>query len=128
MKNLHRKISAMLLAGMVVFGGVAVSGVSSFAASSEQISVKKSLQEINARKVKNIVGMCGYNVVSVNNNGKEIDKIAKEKYAGIKYQKSSGSNLKNPYQIPLNLNNSKRYGYGLVKVLCQDVYYLIKLN
>ena len=37
MKNLYKKISAVILAGMVVFGGVAASGVQSFAASSKVI-------------------------------------------------------------------------------------------
>ena len=37
MKNLYKKISAVVLAGMVVFGGVSASGVQSFAASSKVI-------------------------------------------------------------------------------------------
>ena len=86
MKSLHKKLSAMLLAGVVVIGGVVGSGVSSFAASKvAKVNVKQeSYQDI---KVKNIVRRAGCKVLDISKNSKEIDKIAKEKHLGKKYQK-----------------------------------------
>ena len=44
MKNIHKKISAILLASMVVSGGVVASGVSSFA-NSNSVFINQSQQK-----------------------------------------------------------------------------------
>ena len=49
MKNLNRKISAVALSSMVMFGGVAVSGISSFAASSKGVSVEQQKDGVRER-------------------------------------------------------------------------------
>ena len=126
MKNLHRKISAMLLAGMLVVGGVALSGVNSLAVSKGyNIGMNSQIQ-----RVKSIVNGYGGEVLLESRNGSEIDKFVQKHHSGIgsKYQKHSGRKINNPYQIPLHLNNAKRFKRELVKIQCQDFYYLIKVN
>lgn len=130
MKSLHKKLSAMLLAGVVVIGGVVGSGVSSFAASAKVAKAKVVQSDYQDRqniKVKNIVKRAGGQVLKSSKNGREIDKLVKQDYSGKKYLKSGGD-VRNICSIPLNFNQFKHKGIKLVKIKCQDFYYLIQLN
>ena len=126
MKSLHKKLSAMLLAGVVVLGGVVGSGVSSFAASKgANLGIEREVQ-----RVKSVVKKAGAEVVLVNKNGKEVDNIVKQDYKDCyrkEYLKNGGS-VKSAYQVPINFNKFRHDGKKLVKVKCQDFYYLIKLS
>ena len=120
MKSLNKKISAIVLAGMVVMGGVLSSGVSSFAAVAKNVSVQ------------------GHQYKQVENLSKQYGKIIavdkEEKNLEGKYNKSKCYNngrkviIKNPYEIPKHLVNANRYKKEFVKIEFSGFYYLIKLN
>ena len=56
MKNLNKKISSVVLASMVLFGGFAASGVQSFASSKgESLVVKKNLYNPDMEKLDDAV-------------------------------------------------------------------------
>ena len=121
MKNLHRKISAMLLAGMVVVGGVAVSGVQSFA------SANKIYSPGEERQIQRVKFYCrDYGEVYENKDEKEINKRI-EDYS-LLYGSRRGFSVRNPYEIPGHLQKAKYSGKEFVKVKCNNIYYLIKIK
>ena len=124
MKNLHRKISAMLLAGIVVFGGVAVSGVSSFAASSRVSSV--ALQS-EARRMKSVCGMYG-DEASLVKDESEFNKLIGDCNKSDLYNRGKKVIVRNPYELPGHLRSAKYYGKKYVKVQYNSGLYLIKIN
>jgi hypothetical protein len=120
MKNLHKKIGAMVLAGMVVFGGVAAGGVNSFAASNK-VMVSNKIQERKVRNVENIIRGYGQLLgVSPNEEGLDKINIGKDK-KNRKIMRVNG-----PCEIPLILINANKGPRKVIKVRCQDMYYLIK--
>lgn len=135
MKNLHKKIGAMFLAGMVVLGGVAVSGVNSFAASSNnKVVVKNSLQQSNYQKVERMANKFNGEIVKDSNNNKEFKNYLKEKKIKnnnknpkILYD-NSRSDIRNQSQIALPLNNAKNRKIPFVAIQFQGKYYLIQIN
>ena len=118
MKSLNKKISAILLAGMVVMGGVVSSGLSSFAASAKNVSVQSNYQR---KRVENICKDYG-RIIEESNNEND-----------LKYDKSKCYNngrkviVRNPYEIPSHLVKAKRYGKEFVKIQFAGFYYLIQV-
>lgn len=125
MKNLHKKIGAMFLAGMVVLGGVAVSGVNSFAASNNsKICVSNNVKEMQKIKVKNSIRDYG-ELLEVSSNEKDlVDKIKSEKYKCPR----KIIEVKSQSEIPLKLIQSKRGKWQAIKVKFQNMNYLIKIK
>ena len=123
MKNLHRKISAMLLAGMVVVGGVAVSGVSSFAASNQSVNY---IQQGKIDKVKFYCKNSGSLLVFKN---EEESKELVQGYSKVLFYNNRRDVLiKYPSEIPGHLQKAKYYGKKFVKLKYQDVYFLVELK
>ena len=124
MKNLHKKIGAMFLAGMVVAGGVGISGANSFAASGD------SIQKYQSKKLQSIFKLYHYNIIKESNDKKVIDKEVALNYSDKKVQdisRNGRNDIKNPYEIPIHLQNCKNRGINFVKVKSNGIYYLIKL-
>ena len=133
MKSLNKKISAIVLAGMVVMGGVLSSGVSSFAASAKNVSVQENQQ------IKKVERYCnGYGkVINVDKDKKKVEsgveKLAEYLKSGvykIEYYYNNGKHVKirNPYEISKHLANAQYRGQKFVKIEFRDLYYLIELN
>lgn len=133
MKNLHKKIGAMFLAGMVVFGGVAVSGVNSFAASNANLSIEQVQQKnLKLKKVNFYLKRADVNIeaIEVKNNRQEIDQIIKDKYSDKKcYKKRNVPQFRDKIELASNLKPLKQRGiYELCIVKLNHDYYLIKLK
>lgn len=127
MKNLHKKIGAMVLAGMVVLGGVAVSGVNSFAASgNNRVSSLNHIKELQERKVKNIIRGRG-NLLGASSDEKEINNIKNKKYKDKKWRKNQVSKVNGQCEIPLILSKVKRSPWEVIKVEWKGIYYLIEV-
>ena len=124
MKSLNKKISAIVLAGMVVMGGVVSSGVSSFAASANKVSVQENYQY---KKVKNICKEYG-NIIGFNKDEKNLEKGYKGYDKKKCYNNGHSVKVKNPYQIPVHLSKAKNSGKEFVKIEFYGLYYLIQLN
>ena len=122
MKNLHRKISAMLLAGMVVVGGFAASGVSAYA-NSFSIRENADIQRIKfyCQSEENIF---------VNKS----EKILEEHIKSLNLNRSQfygnrrGFVIRRPAQILIHLQNAKRSGKEFIKLEYNNLYYLIKID
>ena len=130
MKNLHRKISAMLLAGMVVVGGVAVSGVSSFAYSNSVFrnSVKQNQLEMKEQRFKFYCNRAGYEILEASFEESKINElIAKKELSGESVYKRRMS-IRNIPQLISNLNSLRRVADKFAKVPFDGVYYLIRLK
>lgn len=116
MKNLHKKIGAMVLAGMVVLGGVAAGGVNSFAASNESsISIGEQRE---VQRVKFALSQKPFNGEIIEFS-KDINKI----------KKLQGSNRIQRIQndrLVLDLYNLRNKGN--VKIKYGNIYYAIKFN
>lgn len=122
MKSLNKKISAIVLASMVVMGGIVSSGVSSFAASAKNVSVQVNhhqYKQVNFYSKENgqIIGLD-----KDENNLKE--KYDKEKC----YNKGRSVSIKYPSQISGHLFKAQYKGYKFVKIKFGDFYYLIKIK
>lgn len=126
MKNLHKKISAVLLAGMVVFGGFAASGVSSFAASaSSKVSINPG-QEQDIKRVKFYSKL--YGNVLVMNSEKELKDYASRYSRRLFYNNGRNVRISNAAQISQHLQKAKYLGKKFVKVEFHGLYYLIELK
>ena len=126
MKNLHRKISAILLAGMVVVGGVAASGASSFAADKVYSpAVKSQIQRVEFYVKR---GPFGGEVLSVRSSEKELNKDL-EKYSNenINIQKKI-IKVGNLDQLLLQVLSKSFYRGKVVKVELNRMYYLIRID
>lgn len=124
MKNLHKKIGAMVLAGMVVLGGVAAGGVNSFAASSSKVVASDRINELNEKKVRFAIRDYG-ELLEVSPNEKDlVDKIKSEKYKCPKRI----IKVRGQCEIPLKLIDSKRGKWDAIKVNFQNMNYLIKIK
>ena len=126
MKNLHKKIGAMVLAGMVVLGGVAVSGVNSFAASNSKLAVSNHINELKEKKVKFAIRNYG-ELLEVSSNEQDLDKIKNKQYKEMKCYRRI-IEVRSQSEIPLKLINAKRGHYQIIKVKFQNSYYLIKVK
>lgn len=128
MKNLHKKIGAMVLAGMVVLGGVAVSGVNSFAASKEKVSVI-NIQDAKHKKVNFYCKKYGAEIIDVSNKESEIRKIIKDKY-GYKnaYNLGRKAPVKPNSQILLKIDEARKVKKQVINMNCDGFYYLIKVK
>ena len=120
MKNLHRKISAMLLAGMVVVGGFAASGISSYANS---FSVA---QEQEIRRVR--FYSRAYGSVLVDSSEKVLNDLISGYSISVLYNNGRSVEVRNPSQIPQHLQRARYSGRQFVKLKHQSLYYLIQLN
>lgn len=126
MKSLHKKLSAMLLAGVVVIGGVVGSGVSSFAASAK-VARQKAVQESYQDKiVKNIV-KC-YGDVIVLKSDKDANQFIGECSKRDLYNLGRKVKVKNPYEIPRHLQDGKYSKKKFAKIQYNDSLYLIKIK
>lgn len=126
MKSLHKKISAVLLAGMVVFGGFAASGVSSFAASSSsKVSISLG-QEQDIRRVKFYCK--SYGQVLVMDNKKDLEDLVSGYSKRLFYNSGRYVVVKNAAHIPQHLQKAKYYKNKFVKVEFRGLYYLIEIK
>ena len=125
MKNLHRKISAMLLAGMVVVGGFAASGVSSFAASNR--AVPNVALESEVRRMKSVCGMYGYNASLVKDDN-EFNKLVGDCNKSDLYNRGNKVVVRNPYELPQHLQRAKYSGKKFVKAQYRGGLYLIEIK
>lgn len=125
MKNLHKKIGAMVLAGMVVLGGVAAGGVNSFAASKEVVS-KNVKQNSSQQKVEFFVKKYG-EIIQVNKDEKEIKKVIRKKYKKA-YNMGRSVKIKNASQISVKLYEAKCYKQEVISINYEDMNYLIKVK
>lgn len=113
-----KKLSAIFIAGTIVFGGVAISGLNSYAYT---ISENKEIQRVNSY-CKN------YGVVHVMENEAKLNESAK-KYAHNKIANNGHLIVvKNPSEIPTQILNAKRYKKEVLKVKCHNLYYLIEVK
>ena len=125
MKSLNKKISAIVLAGMVVMGGVLSSGVSSFAASANN---KVSVQENPDKRVEFYCREYG-KIIGYDNDEKNLEKIYSSIYNKKKcYNNGKSIEVKYPSQIPKYLFNAKCKKYKFVKIKFKDLYYLIQIK
>lgn len=118
MKNLHKKIGAMVLAGMVVFGGVAAGGVNSFAASNRIAA---------SSRINFFINKFNGEIVNASNDKKELKKYIQENHIG-RNSIYKGGNIGVPANIALPLQNAKNRNKEYVEIQFQDNNYLIKLN
>ena len=96
MKNIHKKISAIILAGMVVSGGVVASGVSSFANS---VNINQQQQNDDVEEVlKEHLRLYDYRIKGIYDSKAEAKKAAlqyrglKRVYGGVMVLKDSNIN------------------------------------
>ena len=120
MKNLYKKTSAMLLTGTVMIGGFMVSGLSVHANS------HTTAQE---RDIQRVESCCkGYGDVYVMNSKSELTEAVK----GCSRSKIANNGrvikVNNPYEIPRQVQDAKRYNKELVEVQYHDLYYVIDIN
>ena len=124
MKSLNKKISAIILAGMVVMGGVISSGVSSFAASASKVSI----QEQQYEKVKFFVKGYGQ-IVGWDKDEKNLEKRYSDIYnRRLCYNNGKSVIVKNASQISVYLYQAKYSRRKFVKIQFRDFYYLIQVN
>ena len=124
MKNLHKKIGAMVLAGMVVLGGVAAGGVNSFAASKDKVCISNKVKNLQKIKVENSIKNYGI-LLEESSDEKEIDNIKNEKYKNKKWNRKS-IKVKSQCDIPLILIKASKGPRKIVKIEFRDIYYLIE--
>lgn len=121
MKNLHKKIGAMFLAGMVVLGGVAAGGVNSFAASSKAnkvVASSKIGEEHQIRKVKFACKLLKARVISYNKA-----KVKEDRSMGNRVYKLPNDNLE------LNLYNLQNRNKGkIVNIQYRGIIFSIEFN
>ena len=132
MKNLNKKIGAVALAGMVVFGGVAVSGVKSFA--DVKPPVECGSQEINDEawgKLEVAARKYDYKIIEFFGSGQNAKKEAKE--AALEHKRQSGKKIYGGVR-KLNQNNMEkliyniwRFDYKYVPVEFNGGVYLLEL-
>lgn len=125
MKSLHKKIGAMVLAGMVVLGGVAVSGVSSFAASNE-VAIKNVKQDAAYQKVEFFSKGFG-KIIKVSRDEKEVRKIIKKDY---KKPCNRGRivQVKYPSQVALKVSQAKNAKNDVININYRGINYLIEIQ
>ena len=127
MKSLHKKIGAMVLAGMVVLGGVAAGGVNSFAASNKSIKASQNLgQEMDVKRVQFYSKAYGQIVLIENkmNNSERSVSVNKKNC----YNRGKAVVVQNPAKIPVHLQDAKRCKSKFVKIGYHDVIYIIELK
>ena len=83
MKNIHKKISAIILAGMVVSGGVVASGVSSFANSNSVFINQQQQKDDVEEMLKKHLKLYDYRIKGEYSSKEEAKKAALE-YKGYK--------------------------------------------
>ena len=127
MKNIHKKISAILLASMVVSGGVVASGVSSFA-NSNSVSIS-SLQQ-NKDKVEEMLKehlrLYDYRIKG-EYDSKEAAKEAALKYKGRK-KVYGGVRSLNDKNIDKLLYKLWSFNYQIVAIEYKGRYFVIGLD
>lgn len=124
MKNLHKKISAIILAGMVVSGGVVASGVSSFANS---VNINQLQQQNDDVEEMLKVHLRKYDYkIEGRYSSKEAAKRAalkqkghKKVYGGVRVLKDSN--------IDKLLYNLWRFNYQVVAIQYKGKYFVIEL-
>ena len=127
MKNIHKKISAIILAGMVVSGGVVASGVSSFADSSP-VSISQSQQSKDKvkEKLKSYLRKYDYRIKG-EYDSKEAAKEAALKYKGRK-KVYGGVRSLNDKNIDKLLYKLWSFNYQIVAVEYKGRYFVIGLD
>lgn len=128
MKNLHKKIGAMVLAGMVVLGGVAAGGVNSFAASNNKASkVSKNLGQ--EREIQRVKFYCkGYGSIIVEKEEKKLNDLLSGYSKRDLYNYGRRVNIDNPSGIPQHLRKAKYSNKKFVKIQYRNLFYLIQVN
>ena len=125
MKNIHKKISAIILAGMVVSGGVVASGVSSFANSS-QVSINQSQQKDDVEEMlKKHLMKYDYRI-KAEYPSKKAAKEAALKYRGYK-KVYGGVRVLKDSNIDRLLYNLWRFDYKIVAIQYEGRYFVIEL-
>ena len=126
MKNIHKKISAILLASMVVSGGVVASGVSSFA-NSNSVFINQSQQKDDVKEMlKKHLKMYDYRIKG-EYPSKESAKKAALQYRGRK-KVYGGVRKLNEKNIDRLLYNLWRFNYQIVAIEYQGHYFVIGLD
>ena len=122
MKNLHRKISAMLLAGMGVFGGFAVSGVSAHAVSKvSNLGIQRDIQRVSSS-----VRRLGGEVISFSEKRNDIGAGGRVNNIPYNMLALGLSQLKNSRNDGVSFDNG--INEKVFKIRVGSVYYLIKFN
>ena len=129
MKNLNKKIGAVALAGMVVFGGFAAGGVQSFAAEQASSVVKEKIQDDGVQELQAMINLLYFvNIYKVLESSKDKKKLiskAEKICEGSKFfvRGSMKLNSKSPEK---SLNNILGRKLGALVVKFGDNYYLIE--
>ena len=121
MKSLNKKISAIVLAGMVVMGGVLSSGVSSFAAVAKN---KVSVQKYPDSRVKFYCKGFG-DIIGVYSKKDNIDKIYDNRNC---YNNGRPVKVKYLSQIQPYLYKAQYSEKQFLILDFNDIYYLIKIK
>ena len=120
MKKVRKTTSTILLAGTIALGGLVANGLS-VEASSFNVAQDSEIQKVKF--------YCkGYDKIHVGKSEKEFDDILKG--VGRTQIANNGRNIeiKNPAQIPTQLQDAKRYNKKFVKIKCRELFYLIEIN
>ena len=128
MKNLNKKIGAVALASMVVFGGVAASGVGSFAAAKESVSVS---QENKDKAWLDLQAACrgfDYRVAKEYANEKEARAALKDIKQKEPKRKIYPGIRKLPHNPKKALSRLWHVNFERVVVKFEGKYFLIKLD
>ena len=124
MKNIHKKISAIILAGMVVSGGVVASGVSSFANS---VNINQQQQNDDVEEVlKEHLRLYDYRIKG-EYDSKEAAKEAALKYKGRK-KVYGGVRSLNDKNIDKLLYKLWSFNYQIVAIEYKGRYFVIGLD
>lgn len=123
MKNLNKKTGIIALAGMLIAGGVAVSGVSAYADSSFTPSQNKDIERVNCFCKRSDAIFLG-----VTKNEQEIKDCFKKCDHSIIYNNGHAVEVKNAADIASHIRQAERYKKEVMEVKLHGLCYLIEIN
>jgi hypothetical protein len=122
MKNLNKKTGTIALAGMLIAGGVAVSGISAYADSFD-LSQKNDIQRVEFFCKNNNASK-----LNVMKSEKELKESLNEYARTKRYNNGHVTEVKNPADIASHIREAKRYKKEVMGIKLHGLYYLIKVN